>query len=137
MHGSLPWMAFQQLDHPPQCAQVEDMEDELDQDTTSALDGIVGSYEFNDKQLQVFQELVKNMRGAAWGLLAATAVTVVLSATKQVAPAPASLITYKEVVTMPASPLMPATHKLCGQSNIVGTALLPDNFPACSVIVIT
>ncbi|CAK0749083.1 hypothetical protein CVIRNUC_001883 [Coccomyxa viridis] len=63
---------------------VEDMEEELDQDTTSALDGIVGSYEFNDKQLQVFQELVRNMRGAAWGLLAATAVTVMLSATKQI-----------------------------------------------------
>ena len=78
------------------------MEEELDQDTTSALDGIVGSYEFNDKQLQVFEELVKNMRGAAWGLLAATAVTVVLSATKQVPPAPVSFITCRGVVTMPS-----------------------------------
>lgn len=73
------------------------MEEELDQDTTSALDGIVGSYEFNDKQLQVFEELVKNMRGAAWGLVAATAVTVVLSATKQVAPAPFSSIIRQEL----------------------------------------
>ena len=71
------------------------MEEELDQDTTSALDGIVGSYDFNDKQLQVFEELVKNMRGAAWGLLAATAVTVVLSATKQVAHALFSFIICK------------------------------------------
>lgn len=60
------------------------MEEELDQDTTSALDGIVGSYDFNKEQLQVFEELVRNMRGAAWGITAATAVTVVLSATKQV-----------------------------------------------------
>ena len=63
--------------------QVEDMEEELDQDTTSALDGIVGSYDFSKEQLQVFEELVRNMRGAAWGIAAATAVTVVLSATKQ------------------------------------------------------
>ena len=63
--------------------QVEDMEEELDQDTTSALDGIVGSYEFSKEQLQVFEELVGNMRGAAWGIAAATGVTVVLSATKQ------------------------------------------------------
>ena len=81
------------------------MEEELDQDTTSALDGIVGSYEFNDKQLQVFEELVKNMRGAAWGLLAATAVTVVLSATKQVPPTPRSSSTCKEDHTMPTFPL--------------------------------
>lgn len=64
--------------------QVDDMEEELDQDTTSALDGIVGSYEFNKEQLQVFEELVRNMRGAAWGIAMATGVTVVLSATKQV-----------------------------------------------------
>ena len=51
--------------------QVEDMEEELDQDTTSALDGIVGSYDFNKEQLQVFEELVRNMRGAAWGIAAA------------------------------------------------------------------
>ena len=63
--------------------QVEDMEEELDQDTTSALDGIVGSYDFNKEQLQVFEELVRHMRGAAWGIAAATTVTVVLSATKQ------------------------------------------------------
>jgi hypothetical protein len=60
------------------------MEEELDQDTTSALDGIVGKYAFNEEQLQVFEELVQNMRGAAWGLLTATAMTVMLSATKQV-----------------------------------------------------
>ena len=81
------------------------MEEELDQDTTSALDGIVGSYEFNDKQLRVFEELVKNMRGAAWGLVAATAVTVVLSATKQVAPAPASFIICTEMVPRPTTSL--------------------------------
>ena len=59
------------------------MEEELDQDTTSALDGIVGSYDFSKEQLKVFEELVRNMRGAAWGIAAATSVTVVLSATKQ------------------------------------------------------
>ena len=107
-------------------AQVEDMEEELDQDTTSALDGIVGSYEFNDKQLQVFEELVRNMRGAAWGLVAATAVTVVLSATKQVAPAPFSSIICKDVVTMAASPLTPAMHKFHGQGNVACLGSEPD-----------
>jgi hypothetical protein len=60
------------------------MEEALDKDTQAALDGIVGTYSFSDKDLETFKELVRNMRGAAWGLLVATAMTVVLSITKQV-----------------------------------------------------
>lgn len=60
------------------------MEEALDEDTQAALDGIVGQYSFSEKDLNTFKELVRNMRGAAWGLLAATGITVVLSITKQV-----------------------------------------------------
>lgn len=60
------------------------MEDALDEDTQAALDGFVGKYSFSDKELEVFKELVDNMRGTAWGLLAATGVTALLSITQQV-----------------------------------------------------
>lgn len=90
------------------------MEEALDEDTQAALDGIVGKYAFSEKDLKTFAELVgrsrlpcrflcmpsllsvasligysgcaqvDNMRGTAWGLLAATGITVVLSFTKEV-----------------------------------------------------
>ncbi|CAL8461769.1 g1300 [Coccomyxa elongata] len=63
---------------------VENMEGALDEDTQAALDGFVGKYSFSDKELETFKELVDNMRGTAWGLLAATGITALLSATQQV-----------------------------------------------------
>lgn len=66
--------------------QVENMEGALDEDTQAALDGFVGKYSFSDKELETFKELVDNMRGTAWGLLAATGITALLSATQQVPP---------------------------------------------------
>ncbi|KAK9908933.1 hypothetical protein WJX75_004909 [Coccomyxa subellipsoidea] len=63
---------------------VENMEGALDEDTQAALDGIVGKYSFSEKELQTFKELVDNMRGTAWGLLAATGITALLSIIQQV-----------------------------------------------------
>lgn len=60
------------------------MEGALDEDTQAALDGIVGKYSFSEKELQTFKELVDNMRGTAWGLLAATGITALLSIIQQV-----------------------------------------------------
>ena len=60
------------------------MEGALDEDTQAALDGFVGKYSFSEKELETFKELVDNMRGTAWGLLAATGITALLSVTQQV-----------------------------------------------------
>ena len=38
--------------------QMEGMEAALDEDTQVALDGIVGQYQFSDKVLHIFEELV-------------------------------------------------------------------------------
>lgn len=60
------------------------MEGALDEDTQAALDGFVGKYSFSEKELKTFKELVDNMRGTAWGLLAATGITALLSIIQQV-----------------------------------------------------
>ena len=48
-------------------AQVEGMEAALDEDTQAALEGIVGEYQFSNRDLRTFEELVGT---ASLGLLA-------------------------------------------------------------------